>query len=110
MNILNVQELIKNYKELTGQAPKGIPDGIEEYYTTLSKFSWDCVVRPIPMIMSTDHTKFDKELHETKEGGDDDDDNEGKDISYIYPVLLTSNSWPREVALKGRVNILPLTS
>ena len=56
------------------------------------------------MIMSTDYTKFDKELHETKEGGDDDD-NVGKDISYIYPVLLTSTSWPREVALKGRVNI-----
>ena len=64
------------------------------------------------MIMSTAYTKFNKELHETKEGSDDDDNegnNEGKDISYIYPVLLTSNSWPWEVALKGRVNILPLT-
>ena len=58
------------------------------------------------MIMSTDNTKFDKELHETKEGGDgDDDDNKGKDVVYIYPVLFISNSWPREVALKGRVKI-----
>ena len=105
---LNVQILIENYKALTEQAPKGIPKGIEEYYTTLSKFSWDCVARPIPMIMSTDNTKFDKELHETKEGSDsdgDDDDNKRKDVTYIYPVLFTSNSWPREVALKGRVKI-----
>ena len=58
--------------------------------------------------MSTDYTKFDKEIHETREAADDDDDddNEGKDVSYIYPVLLTSRNWPREVALKGKVKIL----
>ena len=105
--ILNVQVLIKEYKALTNQAPKGIPKSIVEYYSTLAKFSWDCVARPIPLIMSTDYTKFDKEMHETREAGDDDDDNEGKDVSYIYPVLLTSNNWPREVALKGKVIILP---
>ena len=59
--------------------------------------------------MSTDYTRFDKELHETREAGDDDD-NEGKDAPYIYPVLLTSNNWPREVALKGKVIILRPTN
>ena len=92
--------MIKEYKALTNQAPKGIPKSIEEYYSTLAKFSWDCVARPIPLIMSTKYTKFDKELHEAGHNVD----NEGKDVSYIYPVLLTSNNWPREVALK--VNIL----
>ena len=94
--------MIKEYKALTSQAPKGIPKSIEEYYSTLAKFSWDCVARPIPLIMSTDYTKFDKELHEAG----DNVDNEGKDVSYIYPMLLTSNNWPREVALKGKVSIL----
>ena len=102
--------LTKEYKVLTNQAPKGIPESIKVYYSVLAKLSWDCVARPIPMIMSTDNTKFDKVLHETKEANDDDDDNEGRDISYIYPVLLTSNNWPREVALKGKVVILPPTN
>ena len=95
--------LIEEYKILTKQAPKDIPKSIREYYSMIARFTWDCVARPIPMIMSTDETKFNKELHESKEDGDD---GEGKDISYIYPVLLTSNNWPREVALKGKVVIL----
>ena len=80
--IFNVQALTKEYKALTNQAPKGIPKSIKEYYSSLAKFSWDCVARLISLIMSTDYTKFDKELHETREAGDDDD-NEGKDVSYI---------------------------
>jgi len=96
--------LIEEYKILTKQAPRGIPKSISEYYSMIARFTWDCVARPIPMIMSTDETKFNKELHESKEDGDDG--GEGKDISYIYPVLLTSNNWPREVALKGKVVIL----
>ena len=110
--ILNVQALTKEYKVSTNQAPKGIPKSIEEYYSALAKFSWDCVARPIPLIMSTDYTKFDEEMHETREAGDDDidDDKEGKDVLYIYPVLLTSNNWPREVALKGKVIILVPTN
>ena len=101
--------MTEKYKTLTDQAPKGIPKCIEEYYSTLAKFSWDCVARPIPMIMSTEYAKFDKELHEARETGDDDD-HEGKEISYIYPVLLTSNNWPREVALKGKVIVLQPTN
>ena len=56
------------------------------------------------MIMSTEETKFNKEIHELKDyDEDDDDDKEEKHISYVYPILFTSNSWPREVAVKGKV-------
>ena len=46
------------------------------------------------MNMSTDNTKFDK-VYETKETNDDDEDDKERrrDISYIYPLLLTSNNW-----------------
>ena len=58
------------------------------------------------MIMSTDETKFNKEIHELKDCDEDDgdgDDDKEKHISYVYPILFTSNSWPREVAIKGKV-------
>ena len=72
----------------------------------LAKFTWDCVARTIPMIMSTDEAKFNKEIHELKDYDEDDDDNDGvkeKHISYVYPILFTSNRWPREVVIKGKV-------
>ena len=101
--------MIEKYKALTNQAPDGIPKPIEDYYSELAKFTWDCVARTIPMIMSAEIRKFARDVHETKDGDDEDDDdsNKGKFVSYIYPVLFTSNSWPREIAMKGRVNILP---
>ena len=67
----------------------------------LAKFAWDCVARTIPMVMSTEETKFNKEVHELKD--DDDDDEKEKNILYMYPILFTSNKWPREVAVKGKV-------
>ena len=67
----------------------------------LAKFTWDCIARTIPMIMSTDESKFNEEVHELKD--DDDDDDKEKHISYMYPILFTSNRWPREVAIKGKV-------
>ena len=103
-----MQVLIDKYKALTSQAPAGIPKAVDDYYSSVAKFAWDCVARTIPMIMSTDEAKFDGEMHETGDG-DTEDDNEyfkGKDITYVYPVLLTSNSWPREIALKGKVKIM----
>ena len=101
--------LIDEYKTLTNQAPDGIPKAVEDYYTSLAKFTWDCVARNIPMILSTDETKFDGAVHETGDG-DGEDDDEGKDVSYVYPVLLTSNSYPREIALKGKVKVLKDTN
>ena len=105
LEFINVQVLTEEYRVITSQAPRGIPESIKEYYAALAKFSWDCVARAIPLVMSTDYNEFDKEMHEAREAGDDDDDinHERKEISYIYPVLLTSSNWPREVALKGKV-------
>lgn len=105
--IMYMQVLIDKYKGLTNQAPDGIPKAVEDYYSAIAKFAWDCVARTIPMIMSTDETVFDGEMHETGDGDTEDDDeyHKGKDITYVYPVLLTSNSWPREIALKGKVKI-----
>ena len=101
--------LIDKYKELTNQAPEGIPKAVENYYSLLAKFTWDCVARTIPLILSVDTVQFDGEIHETVDDDDDDteagDDNKRKYVAYIYPVLFTSNSWPREVALKGKVKI-----
>ena len=102
-----MQMLTKEYKVLTNQAPKSIPESIKVYYSVLAKLLWDCVARPILIIMSTDNTKCDKVLHETKEANDSD--KKGRDVFHIYPVLLTSNHWPREVALKAKV-ILPPTN
>ena len=99
--------MINKYKVLTSQAPGGIPQPVEDYYFAIAKFAWDCVARTTPMILSTDVTVFDGEMHDV---GDFDleDDNEiykGKDVTYVYPILLTSNSWPREIALKGKVKV-----
>ena len=99
--------MINKYKVLTSQAPGGIPQPVEDYYSSIAKFAWDCVARTIPMILSTDESVFDGEMHETGDG-DTEDDNEiykGKSVTYVYPILLTSNSWPREIALKGKVKV-----
>ena len=75
--------LTKEYKVLTNQTSKSIPESIKVYYYVLAKLSLDCVARPLSMIMSTDNTKVDK-VYETKEANDDDeDDKEGRDILYI---------------------------
>ena len=101
--------LIDKYKALTNQASDGIPKAVDEYYSSLAKFTWDCVARPIPMVLSKDAQKFDGGIHEIKDGdGDGDDNSKEKFVSYIYPVLFTSNSWPREIAMKGEVNVLDL--
>ena len=51
------------------------------------------------MIMSTDETTFNTEVHELK----DVEEKEKHNILYVYPILFTSNRWPREVAVKGKV-------
>ena len=92
--------MLQEYKGLIKATPSCIPDGVEKYYSMLAKFTWDCVARTIPMVMSTEETKFNKEVHELK---DDDDEEKEKHILYVYPILFTSNKWPREVAVKGKV-------
>ena len=104
--------LIDKYKALTNQASPVIPKAVKDYYISLSKFTWDCVARTIPMILSTDEQRFNGEIHESLDGGGDsdsesgDDSNKGKLVSYMYPVLFTSTNWPREIALKAKVKII----
>lgn len=95
--------MLQEYKALTKHTSGTIPEDVEKYYSMLAKFTWDCVARTIPMIMSTDETKFNKEIHELKDDDVEDDDDKEKYISYVYPILFTSNGWPREVAIKGKV-------
>ena len=99
---------MQEYEKLTNHISGDIPEDVERYYSMLAKFTWDCVARTIPMVMSTDENKFDKEMHELKDydedkDDDNDDDDKEKHISYVYPILFTSNRWPREIAIKGRV-------
>ena len=75
------------------------------YYEKLANFTWTAVTKAIPMVLSTKCDKFDDSVHELKDGPVDVA-NTPTAISYIYPTLLTSNSWPREVAMKGRVKII----
>ena len=100
-----MQTLINEYQKLTNGAPKDIPKQVEDYYSVLARFTWDCVARTIPIVMSTEITIYDEDIHELKDK-DEDEDYEGKEIAYAYPVLFTSNRWPREVAWKGSVKIL----
>jgi len=98
-----LQTLFDEYKALTKGAP---PQQVADYYSKLAKFTWDCVARTIPVVMSTELTRFDNDMHELKDGYDEASGvYDGKEVVYIYPVLFTSNRWPREVALKGKVTI-----
>jgi len=54
------------------------------------------------MVLSTKCDKFDESVHELKDGADEVVDDSTM-ITYVYPTLLTSNAWPREVAMKGKV-------
>jgi len=60
------------------------------------------VASTIPIVMSM--TIYDEEIHDLIDKGDDED-YQGKEVTYEYPVLFTSNRWPRQVAWKGRVKI-----
>lgn len=52
------------------------------------------------MVMATQPACYSKDYHDLKDGEDDDD---GKPVNYVYPVLYSSNEWPRQVAQEGRV-------
>ncbi|XP_065908348.1 uncharacterized protein [Dysidea avara] len=98
-----IQEVLnKAYKNHVKQKDASIPDQVQEYYEKLAKFTWKTVTKAIPMVLSTKCDKFDDSVHEMKDGSDEVVDTSTM-IAYIYPTLFTSNSWPREVAMKGRV-------
>ena len=54
------------------------------------------------MVCEIEEQRYKKEYHDLKDGESDD---EGKPIAYIYPVLYSSNQWPRQIAQMGRVEL-----
>ena len=58
------------------------------------------------MVFSTEERYYDEAIHELKDEPENDIDPSVKyNIEYIYPVLFTSNTHPREVAVKGKVKL-----
>ena len=80
---------------------ESLPSEVEDYYQSLSELIWCAVARPIPMIIAESPDTYCKCYHELN--NDDDDIEDGRAISYVYPVLYTSNKSPRELAQKGKV-------
>ena len=54
------------------------------------------------MVYGMEEQVYKKDFHDIKDGGSDD---EGIKIVYVYPVLYSSNQWPRQVAQIGRVEL-----
>ena len=79
---------------------KPLPSEVEDYYQSLAELAWCAVARPIPMIIAKSPDTYCKSYHELKDGEDVED---GTPVSYVYPVLYSSNEWPRQVAQQGRV-------
>ena len=77
-----------------------LPPEVEDYYQSLAELTWCAVARPIPMIIAKSPESYCKMCHELKDGEDVED---GRAVSYVYPVLYSSNEWPRQVAQEGRV-------
>jgi len=75
---------------------------VTDYYKNLAELTWQAVARPIAMVYGVEKSVYCKDIHELKDGYSED---EGKDIVYIYPVLFTSNQWPRQIAKEGRVEL-----
>ena len=79
---------------------KPLPPEVEDYYQSLAELTWCIVARPIPMVIAKSPDTYCKSCHELKDG---EDVEEGKPVSYVYPVLYTSNEWPRQVTQEGKV-------
>ena len=54
------------------------------------------------MVYSMEEQMYNKDLHDVKDG---DSNDEGKPVVYVYPVLYSSNQWPRQIAQIGRVEL-----
>ena len=46
--------------------------------------------------------KCTRDYHDLRDGESED---EGKPVVYAYPVLYSSNQWPRQIAQSGRVEL-----
>ena len=98
------QELkLRDAKERTDAAKDGslAPD-VAKYYHTLAELTWQAISRPIPMVYGMEEQTYKKDLHDVKDG---DSNDEGKPVVYVYPVLYSSNQWPRQIAQIGRVEL-----
>ncbi|XP_065908402.1 uncharacterized protein [Dysidea avara] len=100
-----VEVLSKAYRDHIGQQTAIIPPEVHEYYENLAKFTWAIVTKAIPMVLSVDEDQYDEDIHDLKDDSDEAVESSAK-FTYIYPTLFTSNSWPREVALKGRIKLV----
>ena len=81
-----------------------IPAEVMQYYKQLAQLTWKAVAKAIPMVLSTEVMCYDENIHELKDELEDDIDTNAT-VKYIYPILFTSNNYPREVAVKGKVVI-----
>ena len=54
------------------------------------------------MVYEVEEQVYKKDYHDLKDGESND---EGRAIAYIYPVLYSSNQWPRQIAQMGRVEL-----
>ena len=82
---------------------KPLQPEVEDYYQSLAELTWSAVARPIPMIIAISPNTYCKACHELKDGEDIED---GSAISYIYPVLYSSNEYPHQVAQEGKVVLI----
>ena len=80
---------------------ESLPSEVQDYYQSLAELTWCAVARPIPMVIAKSPGAYCKSYHELND--DDDDIEDNRAISYVYPVLYTSNKSPRELAQKGKV-------
>lgn len=87
------------------EAEKGnsLHSEVMNFYSTLAELTWQAISRPIPMVYGTEEQVYKKDHHELKDG--DSDNDEGKAVVYLYPVLYSSNQWPRQVAQIGKVEL-----
>ena len=82
---------------------KPLQPEVEDYYQSLAELTWCAVARPFPMILALSPDTYCKACHELKDGEDIED---GSAISYIYPVLYSSNEYPHQVAQEGKVVLI----
>lgn len=55
------------------------------------------------MVYGQEEQRYKKDYHDLKDGESDD---ENKEVVYVYPVLYSSNQWPRQIAQIGRVELV----